>query len=57
MDNGKSPLIMVKNGSKKIRLYLRLKEGIKVTFTKGALGSVYLQKENSNKRIKVKRVK
>jgi len=36
---------------------LKLKQGIKVILTKGALGSVYLQKENSNKRIKVKRVK
>jgi hypothetical protein len=36
---------------------LRLKEGIKVILTKGALGAVYLQKEHSNKRIKVKRVK
>lgn len=36
---------------------LKLKQGDRVTLTKGALGSVFLQKENSNKRIKVKRLK
>ena len=36
---------------------LRLKEGDLVVITKGALGAVYLQKENTNKRIKVKRLK
>ncbi len=35
----------------------KLKEGDKVTLTKGALGSVFLQKENTNKRMKVKRLK
>jgi len=36
---------------------LKLTEGARVILTKGALGAVYLQKENSNKRIKVKRLK
>jgi hypothetical protein len=36
---------------------LRLKQGDLVVITKGALGAVYLQKENTNKRIKVKRLK
>ncbi|MFT5003340.1 MAG: hypothetical protein ACI952_001693, partial [Flavobacteriales bacterium] len=36
---------------------LRLTQGDLVVITKGALGAVYLQKENTNKRIKVKRLK
>jgi hypothetical protein len=36
---------------------LKLKKGEEITLTKGALSSVYLQKEGSNKRIKVKRLK
>jgi hypothetical protein len=36
---------------------LKLKQGDKVTLTKGALSAVFLQKENMNKRIKVKRLK
>ena len=36
---------------------LRLKQGDLVVITKGSLGAVYLQKENTNKRIKVKRLK
>ncbi len=36
---------------------LSLKEGQRVVLTKGALSAIYLQKENTNKRIKVKRVK
>lgn len=35
----------------------KLKEEDKVTLTKGALGSVFLQKEGHNKRMKVKRLK
>lgn len=36
---------------------ITLKQGDQVVLTKGALGSVYMQKENSKKRIKVKRLK
>ncbi|KGJ97494.1 hypothetical protein [Colwellia psychrerythraea] len=36
---------------------IKLKQGNRVILTKGALGSVYMQKENTNKRIKVKRLK
>ena len=36
---------------------LRLAAGDNVTLTKGALGSVYLNKEDSSKRIRVKRLK
>jgi hypothetical protein len=36
---------------------LSLKQGDVVVLTKGALGSVYMQKENTKKRIKVKRLK
>ena len=36
---------------------LRLKEGDIVVLTKGILGSFFLQKENTTKRIKVKRLK
>jgi len=36
---------------------MKLKIGEVVTLHKGALGAVYLQKENANKRIKVKRLK
>jgi len=36
---------------------LKLKQGEQVMLTKGALSSVFLIKENSNKRIKVKRLK
>jgi len=36
---------------------MKLKVGEQVSLHKGALGSVYLQKENGNKRIKVKRLK
>ena len=49
-----------KNGQKWLQKdsgRLRLKEGDLVVITKGALGAVYLQKENTNKRIKVKRLK
>lgn len=48
------------NGQKwqqKDTVTLRLKKGDKVILTKGALSSVFLQKENTNKRIKVKRLK
>ena len=49
-----------KNGQKwqqKDTAKLRLTQGDLVVITKGALGAVYLQKENTNKRIKVKRLK
>ncbi|PKG85009.1 hypothetical protein CXF85_05200 [Colwellia sp. 75C3] len=49
-----------KNGQKwqqKDTTKLRLNEGDLVVLTKGALGAVYLQKKNTNKRIKVKRLK
>ena len=36
---------------------LKLKQGDKVILTKGALSSVFLRKENTNKRMKVKRLK
>lgn len=36
---------------------LRLKKGQRAILTKGALNAIYLQKENSKKRIKVKRLK
>jgi hypothetical protein len=36
---------------------LSLKTGQRVILTKGAISSVFLQKENSTKRIKVKRLK
>ncbi|WP_019029321.1 hypothetical protein [Colwellia piezophila] len=52
--------ITFKNGQKwqqKDSTKLKLKLDDKVTLTKGALNSVYLQKENTNKRIKVKRLK
>jgi len=52
--------ITFENGQKwlqKDTTKLKLKEGENVTLTKGALSSVFLIKENSNKRIKVKRLK
>jgi hypothetical protein len=52
--------ITFKNGQQwqqKDTTKFKLKEGNKVTLTKGALGSVFLQKENNNKRMKVKRLK
>lgn len=36
---------------------LKLKQGEQVMLSKGAISSVFLEKENSNKRIKVKRLK
>ncbi len=48
------------NGQKwqqKDTIKMKLKEGDQVTLTKGALSSVFLKKENTNKRIKVKRLK
>ena len=36
---------------------IRLKEGDKIELVKGALGSIFLKKYNTNKRIKVKRLK
>ncbi|WP_232771432.1 hypothetical protein [Colwellia sp. 12G3] len=53
-------IITFNNGQKwqqKDATKLRLKQGDQVTLTKGALSSVFLQKENTNKRIKVKRLK
>ena len=52
--------IVFENGQKwqqKDGQKLKLQVGLKVSITKGALGAVYLKKEQSNKRIKVKRVK
>jgi hypothetical protein len=52
--------ITFKNGQQwqqKDTTRFKLKEGDKVTLTKGALGSVFLKKENQNKRMKVKRLK
>ncbi len=52
--------ITFKNGQQwqqKDTTRFKLKEGDKVTLTKGALGSVFLQRENTNKRMKVKRLK
>jgi len=52
--------ITFKNGQQwqqKDTTKFKLKEGDKVTLTKGALGSVFLQKEHNNKRMKVKRLK
>lgn len=36
---------------------LRLKEGLDVQLVRGALGSIYLKKQNANKRIRVRRIK
>ena len=52
--------ITFENGQKwqqKDNYKLRLKIGQRVILTKGSLSSVFLQKENSTKRIKVKRLK
>ncbi len=52
--------ITFENGQKwqqKDKYKLSLKTGQRVILTKGALSSVFLQKENTNKRIKVKRLK
>ncbi|TYK66602.1 hypothetical protein [Colwellia echini] len=51
--------IIFENGQKwqqKDSFQLTLTVGQRVMLTKGALSAVYLQKENSNKRIKVKRL-
>lgn len=52
--------ITFENGQKwqqKDNYKLSLKKGQRVILTKGAISSVFLQKENSTKRIKVKRLK
>lgn len=52
--------IVFENGQKwqqKDNNKFKLKIGQRVTLTKGALSAIFLQKENSNKRIKVKRLK
>ncbi len=52
--------ITFSNGQKwqqKDSIRMKLKIGEKVSLHKGAFGSVYLQKESGNKRIKVKRLK
>ncbi|AAZ25915.1 hypothetical protein [Colwellia psychrerythraea] len=52
--------ITFENGQKwqqKDSYKLSLKTGQRVVLTKGAITSVFLQKENTNKRIKVKRLK
>jgi len=52
--------IIFENGQKwqqKDTTRITLTEGIRVTLTKGAFGSVFMKKEDSNKRIKVKRLK
>ena len=52
--------IIFENGQKwqqKDTVRLTLKQGDKVILTKGALSSVFLQKEKTNKRIRVKRLK
>ena len=52
--------ITFKNGQKwlqKDTTRFSLKVGQRVVLTKGALGAIYLKKEDSNKRIKVKRLK
>jgi len=52
--------ITFENGQKwqqKDNYKLSLKTGQRVVLTKGAITSVFLQKENTNKRIKVKRLK
>lgn len=52
--------ITFENGQKwqqKDSVKLSLKKGQRVVLSKGALNAVYLQKENTNKRISVKRLK
>lgn len=52
--------IVFENGQKwqqKDGQRLKLQVGLKVTITKGAFGAIYLHKESTNKRIKVKRLK
>lgn len=52
--------ISFENGQKwqqKDSIKLNLKKGQQVTLSKGALTAIYLQKENSSKRIKVKRLR
>lgn len=52
--------ISFENGQKwqqKDSVKLSLKKGQRVVLSKGALNAVYLQKENTNKRISVKRLK